>query len=355
MDTYRIDTHKLHYHVDRVARWLAGESIAPIYMEVSPSGACNHRCVFCGLDFMGYKPRFLDFHTFSERLKEMGEMGVRSIMYAGEGEPFLHRDMPEIVRRTKAAGIDAALTTNAVLMDEKRAPLVIENAEWVKVSLNAGTSDTYAHIHRTAPEDFDRVMDNLQAAVRLRRTLGSTCVLGAQCLLLPENAGEIEALAGRCRDLGLDYLVVKPYSQHPQSETRDYSDISYEQAGELAERLETYSGDGFHVVFRRQAMRRWDGKEKTYERCLALPFWSYVDAAGEVWGCSMYLGDERFRYGNLMTGSFRDIWHGPRRADSLAFCAEELDCRSCRVNCRMDPVNRYLWELRNPVPHVNFI
>jgi len=36
MDEYRIDSHKLIFHVDRVASWLKGADIYPIYMEVSP-------------------------------------------------------------------------------------------------------------------------------------------------------------------------------------------------------------------------------------------------------------------------------------------------------------------------------
>ena len=52
MDKYRIDSHKLVYHVSRVNGWLNGENIYPIYAEISPSGACNHRCSYCALDFM---------------------------------------------------------------------------------------------------------------------------------------------------------------------------------------------------------------------------------------------------------------------------------------------------------------
>ena len=70
MDKYKIDSHKLMYHVPRVNDWLKGETVYPIYMEVSPSGACNHRCLYCGLDFMGYKPNYLNTEILKERKKE---------------------------------------------------------------------------------------------------------------------------------------------------------------------------------------------------------------------------------------------------------------------------------------------
>ena len=38
MDAYRIDDHKLMFHVHRVAKWLDGDLVYPIYVEISPSG-----------------------------------------------------------------------------------------------------------------------------------------------------------------------------------------------------------------------------------------------------------------------------------------------------------------------------
>ncbi len=354
-DEFRIDSHKLLFHPQRVANWMNGENIYPLYMELSPAGACNHRCRFCGLDFAGYKPVFMDGEKLGVRLDEMGKLGVKSIMYAGEGEPFLNKKMTDIILRTKNAGIDVALTTNGVLMTPEISEKILKAMSWIKVSLNAGTPETYAKIHGTDSADFEKVMKNLEAAVAIRKKLNANCALGAQILLLPENSGEIETLAVRCRDIGLDYLVVKPYSHHPQSEGQEYADIVYEDYTELAAKVNSYSTEYFNVVFRLDSMKSWDEKKHTYNRCHALPFWSYVDSYGNIWGCSVYLQDERFLYGNVFEQSFEDIWTGEKRAESMKWCADNLDPHNCRVNCRMDKINTYLWELVNPKAHVNFI
>lgn len=111
MDKFRIDSHKLTHHPQRVAQFLeAGDDWAkarqayPIYVEVSPVGACNHRCTFCAVDYIGYQSRMLDATSFSARLAEMGALGVKSIMYAGEGEPLLHKGINEMVEATAKAG-----------------------------------------------------------------------------------------------------------------------------------------------------------------------------------------------------------------------------------------------------------
>jgi len=335
--------------------WLAGKTIYPIYMEVSPSGACNHRCLYCALDFMEYQPRYLDTGIFKDRLTELGQLGLKSIMYAGEGEPLLHKDLPEIIRHTHSSGIDAAITTNAVLLKAELAEKILPYTEWIKVSINAATPQTYALIHRTRQEDFAKVIENMTSAARIKQRLGCKCTLGVQIVLLPENSNEVTLLASIARDIGLDYLVVKPYSQHPQSITRRYEDIRYADYPHLADELEQFNTDTFAVIFRIRAMQKWDDAQRSYDRCLALPFWSYIDAGGNVWGCSIYLGDERLLYGNIYDSSFKQIWQGSRRAESLAWVENEFDVSQCRINCRMDEVNRYLWDLRRPVAHVNFI
>jgi MoaA/NifB/PqqE/SkfB family radical SAM enzyme len=354
-DPYRIDGQKLSYHLQRVADWQAGKLVYPIYIEVSPAGACNHRCTFCGLDFMGYKKSNLDTAMLRRTLDEWGRLGVKSVMYAGEGEPLLHPDIADITAHGRAAGIDQAFTTNGVFLTPELAERLLPATTWIKVSFNGGTPATYSAIHRAKESDFTRVLDNLAAAVALRRRHGWTCTLGLQMILLPENAGEVEILARRARDLGVDYLVVKPYSQHPQSRTRQYAEVRYAEHQALAERLAALCTPDFNVVFRAETMRKWDQGGHPYHRCLALPFWSYVDASANVWGCSMYMGDERFRFGNLMKESFQQIWEGERRRAGMAYVDGQLDASGCRVNCRLDAVNRYLHDLRAPPAHLNFI
>ncbi len=355
MDKYRIESHKLMYHVTRVNEWLQGGLVYPVYMEISPSGVCNHRCIYCALDYMKYQRRFLDTNILKERITELGRLGLKSIMYAGEGEPLVHKEIVNIIDHTKKSGIDVAITTNGVLLNEELTDKILGNVEWIKVSVDAASCDTYAKIHRTKPADFDTVIKNMSYAVKSRNLSGFKCALGMQFLLLPENQKEAVLLAEIAKDIGMDYLVIKPYSQHFFSKTDRYRSIKYNDYAHLADELSSISTEEFNVIFRVNTMNKWDEGTRSYDNCHALPFWSYIDAGGNVWGCSAYLSDKRFCYGNINESCFKEIWESEKRQNSLRWVESELDTCQCRLNCRMDEVNRYLCNLKHPPEHVNFI
>lgn len=355
MDKYRIDSHKLLYHVSRVKDWLDGKLIYPIYAEIAATGHCNQRCTFCALDYVGYENRSQDKDVLLERLSEMARGGLKSVMYAGEGEPLLHKQIGDIVVGTKKVGLDVAITTNGVNLYKALVEQILGSTAWIKTSINAGTKETYAKIHKASPSAFERVLKNLSCAVEVRKRGGYSCALGVQLILLKENAKEAVILAQRARDIGLDYLVIKPFSQHPMSQGRRYEGLRYGGYYNIEDAVKKYEDENFKVIFRGYTMRKLDENGRYYDRCLALPFWVYIDARGNVWGCSAYLGDKRFLYGNIYENTFERIWRGERRRECLEMVAKNLDTTSCRKNCRMDEINRYLWDLKNPGEHVNFI
>ena len=368
-DKFGIDGHKLVYHPVEVARLLEAENdvlklidIYPIYVEVSPVGACNHRCTFCAVDYIGYQAtNRIEVDVMMRALEDMGSNGVKSIMYAGEGEPLIHKQINEIVAKTKEVGIDVSFTTNAVAMNDRFIENSLQHTSWVKVSLNGGSAKSYAQVHQTREIDFQRVINNLKKAVEFRNKNKLNCTIGVQSVLLPENADDMVNLGKIIRDeIGADYFVIKPFSQEPSSINRLYEDIDYRSMTLRAneKRLKALETENFKVSYRSGTMSNYhEDQENRYITCYSTPIYmAYLMAEGSVYGCKDHLLDPNFCYGNINENTFSEVWKGERRRRGIEYVLNELDVSKCRINCRMDKVNRYLFDLKEGrINHMNFI
>lgn len=351
-ENIRMDSHKLIYHPDVVARWMKGENIYPIELEVGLSNACNHRCIFCAVDYTGYQPVMMDSQMLSKNLEELAPKGVKSIIYAGEGEPLIHKDAPDIINKTKSLGIDAAMSTNGVLLTPEVSRECLKSLTWVRFSTAGITDETYDKIHRGKQGDLSKVLYHMEEAVKVKREQGLHTTLGVQLLLLPDNKDEIVQMGTELRRIGVDYFTIKPFSQHPQSQ--HILQVDYREMLELEKEVKELETQDYKVYFRAHSMEKL-GQKRCYEHCWALPFMVHIDARGNLWPCIAFLGKEELKYGNLYQNSFVEIWEGSHRKEVVDYFMHMDLEKNCRELCRLDEMNRYLEELKYPGEHVNFI
>lgn len=352
MENIRMDSHKLIYHPDVVARWMKGENIYPIEIEISPSGACNHRCVFCAVDYIGYQPDFLDKDIILRDISQMSRMGLKSVICSGEGEPLLNKNMPDIANGIKACGVDVAMSSNGVLFTKEKANDCLAAFSWIRFSVASVEEESYDKIQRGKTGDLGRVKENLEEAVRIKKDKKLKTTLGVQCLLLPDNISQLTDMAKQLREIGIDYLTIKPYSQHLHSENT--FQIDYQEMLSLEQEIKQYAIENFAIYFRAGAMKKVH-HGKGYKQCYGLPFMTHIDAKGNVWPCIAHIATEEFCYGNIYEQTFEDIWKGAKRREVVQKL-NALDINKvCREACRLDEINKYLDELKHPGEHVNFI
>ncbi len=349
----RMDSHKLIYHPEEVARWNRGELIYPIELEIGPSGACNHRCTFCALDHLGYKPNFLKKEIILRDIAQIRSMGgAKSVICAGEGEPLLNKEITEIINGMKKLGTDVAMSTNGALLSKEISKECLGSLTWIRFSIASFEDDSYYKIQQAKAGDLDKVKKNLADAVDVKRKNGYKTTLGVQCLLLPENADQLPHMAEELKRIGVDYLAVKPFMQNLHSNHR--KEVDYESIADLENKLKEYSDENFSVIVRLNAMKKLQHK-KTYEKCLGLPFMAHIDSKGNVWPCVSHIGTEGFCYGNINEQTFKEVWEGDRRKEVINMIWSKDIHEICQTTCRLDEINRYLNELKHPMEHVNFI
>lgn len=351
MSINRIDDHKLIYHPERVAQWSEQGDCFPLYVEIGLTNRCNHKCIFCALDWLGHNSADIDRNVMLNTLKDMAQHGVKSVMFAGEGESLLHRDAPVFIKYANENGIKVALTTNGVPFGRKKTEACLPYLSWVRFSINAGTPEKYAKVHNTIPEDFDRVIANIQYAAEIKEQKGLIIDIGVQSLIIPESIESIARLAELVKNAGADNLQIKPYSQHPLSNNK--LAVNYEDYINLEPELKSFESESFKVFFRRNTIRRLlSGAD--YYCCHGLPFFALINAKGHIIPCNMFYNNPDFIYGDLNRESFSEIWQGDRRKEVLE-SLNKRDIKDCRQVCRLDPINRYLNRIKYPEPRDDFV
>ncbi|MBE3094955.1 MAG: radical SAM protein [Actinobacteria bacterium] len=346
MDEYDIDSQKLIFHPKKVSDWLEGKQTYPIYVEISLTNLCNHNCIFCAPNFTRNGKSSLDTETVKKMIGHMWQIGVKAIMFGGEGEPLLHKDIAEIVKYAKELGLDIALTTNGVLFNKQKALQLLPYLSWIKFSVDSGEITTYAKLHGTKEEDFKTVLDNISRSKFLIKLKKFDCTVGVQTLLLKENIKTIPYLAKILKYLNADYLVLKPFSEH-EKRIGDVIELpTIEEIEDAYIKSKEFETDSYTIILRGNAIKCLNRK-RTYEKCYAQDFIGYIDSYGGVHSCINFMDKPEYTYGNINNDSFENIWK------SKPFIEPNLD--GCRMGCRLNGINIYLWELKNEKKHINFI
>lgn len=357
MEEYRLDSHKLIYHPHEVYQWMKKGDIFPINVELGISGACNHRCIFCCMDYMGYQAQNLSADLLLPNLREMHQKGLKSVVLAGNGEPLINKDAVNIINETKVIGIDVAMSTNGVLFNKETADACLHSLTWIRFSTSAFSDDKYQKIHHAKPHEIDKVFANITYAAELKRKMHLKTTIGVQLVLIPENIDEVYQLAVKAKEIGSDYFSVKSFGYQPQSKSElkngfDRSEF-YNQQEELEMQLSALNTENFKCIYRKNRIKKAK-LERTYHECHALPFYSFIDSSGEIWPCCTLLGNKDMCFGNLHDRSFVEIWQGEKRKHVIEKI-KQSGLKQCSLDCRLDEMNRYLQELKYPNTHLNFI
>lgn len=351
MSLYRLDGTKIMYHAEALAKWKRGETVYPIQVEISPTQFCNHKCSFCYYEYTARNKNFLDRKVLENLLRELQTLGTKAIFYSGEGEPLLNKDLPDMIALGAELGFDQALNTNATALTEQPMQAILPHLEWMRVSVNGVNAEDYARVHKCPPAHFDLVLSNIERAAAFKKEHGLKVVIGVQCVYTGQELDELYNLVSRLKSFGVSYFSLKPGMPHPDNPNFEAAPFPSQEG--LAPVL-ALSDSTFQVTVR-WGLTEQDWR-RPYTKCLSLPFFAEVTADGKVYACGPHLGESDFCYGSLHEMTFTDMWsqENRKKVEDHVCSIDNLD-HVCMPLCRLDQVNRFLWEMENPPQSVNFI
>ena len=352
IDKYRLDSHKFHYHADAISDFLRDKEARPIYVEISPTGFCNHHCVFCHYNYLGHKGLFPD-GRMSSLLDELKTLNIKSVVFAGIGEPTLHKETVPAIIKAKSLGFDVAMSTNGALLKDQDFDDLANTLTWIRFSFNAPNAKDYGVMHKTKESDFDLVLSNISKLVEAKRRSNSSITLGMQYILMPQNVDGIGEFARKVKEIGVDYLVIKHFYPHSSNDFKTQPEFPpHTLMKELFDISMTISDDNFSFIVRSPDVLI---EERAYDKCYCLPYVLYIREDGDVYSCFAYQDDKKMVLGNIFQDSMVGIWGSNQKASAIGYINNCIDKKTCQPSCRHHQINNYLWSLKHPPEHVNFI
>jgi MoaA/NifB/PqqE/SkfB family radical SAM enzyme len=321
----------------------------PLYMQISISDPCNHRCVMCayhppgdaaGLgQFGGESPALLSLVEFKGLIDELRGLGTRQIDLVGRGEPLLHPHAAEMIAYAKDRGFTVTLTTNGSRLDEATARELIDaRLDRIRVSLNAGSAETYPRIHvNQTPDAFRTIRENVRTLCRRRTERNSGLYVTLAFVVGSINFAELVEMVEMTHELGADAAHFQHIFHMDGTADLALSDSEYERlmhaliptALARAEMLGVETD--LAALQSAPATYRFRSATQAMPPCYIGHFFTVVLGNGSVMACCQ----TQKSVGSIRDGGFTRVWRGDayrrfrRAARRLPERSHELESYEC--------------------------
>jgi radical SAM protein with 4Fe4S-binding SPASM domain len=136
-------------------------------LDLNITNKCNLRCKHCAFDSGIVKLDEMTLEQLTALLKQTKQLGGRKIDVTG-GEPTTRKDYVEIIKIAKGLGYKVELVTNSLLLNREKLIMLKElGLDGVAISLDGSTWETHHNIRNISKEQYQKVRENIQTAVKL--------------------------------------------------------------------------------------------------------------------------------------------------------------------------------------------
>lgn len=143
------------------------------YLEVTKN--CNFNCIHCYLGNKSEEKDNLSKNDILQLINNLDSLGVMDVVITG-GEPFLNKDLLEILEYIKKKNIGISILTNGSLLNKKIiSQLSRLKIKRISISLESHKKNIFGKIR--GPENFDKVISGIKLAINAKLPLEINVVL----------------------------------------------------------------------------------------------------------------------------------------------------------------------------------
>lgn len=261
--------------------------------------ACNESCVHCYAHFPGaiqpHKP--ISLSTYRRAIDELNDMGCLHLALTG-GDPFVHRDFPEVFFYARERGFVCDIYTNGLYLhdnDELLVRMVAAQPRAFFVSLYGSKAEIHDAVTDT-PGSFDKTV----RVIKRMKELGASVVLNV--MLLSINHQDLPGVIRLARDLGAEYRVSMSLIRRNDGSDKpmDYF-VGDKEA--IKEAVKTVRENFYSIDVSTAEL------ERTEYMCEAGVTSISIDPEGHIHPCISL----KNTLGSIVNGTIKQAWNDPER------------------------------------------
>ena len=271
----------------------------PCVLMVEPTSFCNLRCPLCpsGNDSLGRPRGNMALTHFYHVIDEVADH-VFLLMLWNQGEPFINKNLLDMVRYARSRRIPTITSTNVhfIRSAEDARAIVDSGLDEIIVSMDGVNEESY--LKYRVGGDFNRVVEGIRLLCEAKRDAkAGHPIVHFQFLIMKHNEQEIDAARELARRLGADRLSLKTAQVYTRSDAETFL-----PADEGHSRYR-YDADGLRT------------KAPVVNRCKHLYYSTVVNWDGSVSPCC-FDKDGKHAMGNALNGStLSGVWEGAAYRD----------------------------------------
>ncbi|MCR4925396.1 MAG: radical SAM protein [Clostridiales bacterium] len=286
----------------------------PFSVHIFPMFYCNFKCNYClhslpdeKLKEMNFVRQKMSMDVYKKAIDDMAEFNqkLKALIFAGHGEPLLHKDIAEMVKYAKQKDVAQRIeivTNGSLLTNELSDKLIDAGLDRLRVSLQGITSEKYKEIS-AVDIDINDIVKNLEYFCSKKKSTEVYVKIMDISMDSPDDFDRFkEMFKNACDISAVEYAI--PF----------VNEVDYSNIGELSGKCK-------------------QGNQNKSNIC-SMPFYMLVVYPdGTVTPCCAT--SLPIKYKNVMTSSLKEIWNSAQRN---AFLLKQLNgadminiCKDCSV------------------------
>lgn len=282
---------------------------------------------------------FMPEEKMIECVRDWVDLGVKAVEITGGGEPLLYPHIDNFLRLIRETPLEWALVSNGTGLTKNRAQL-LRGFTWARISIDAGTQQTYTSTHRCDPRHWKLTWSAVERLAHNK--IHPEARVGVSYIVDHTNWNELYACAEKAKEAGADNIRFA-LAFTPQQLQRFPAGALTEAAAQAQAAQNDLSNTAFQVINlladRRDTLL---APSQDYNFCGMKEVTCVVAGDLNVYTCCSLAFNPKGLIGSMKDCSFKDLWNSPTKN---AFFAQHNPKSHCRNSCVFDSRNKAILAL----------